>query len=257
MAGAAILPVQSVDGHLGRDRVAGGAGSDHLAVVMGGIGVVCGGTMTGKTGAALDGDHELTVSRPGQGGWLGMAMETVTLVDVQNQIGTGMTGYAGGLLLHKGIVRWKPGLEAVLVRMAGGAVDPDIVGGVVAVAVPVVSLGMADLADAGGWRVYGIGKPTLGVKKLDRPVAAVRGGDILADELAVEQAKGIGVGALRRLRAGYRVNIGGGDAPLDDDLSRGGGQHRESIDRLGLAMHQDEAASGMPGALVAPGRLRP
>lgn len=213
--------------------------------------------VAGETVTTGDIDHVRPRGRGGQVGRRGVAVITDALMDIQHPVAARVAGGALCLTAHKGAMGREARLEAILVGMAGGAVDPDIMGGVGAAAVPIVRLGMADLADAGGRAVGGIDKAALGIKKFDLPLPAAGGGDHLADELAIEQAKGVRLPAVRGLGTVRGTDVAGTDGALDDDLAGGGGQHREGVDGIGLVQHQDEAAARGAGALVVPDACRP
>lgn len=186
-----------------------------------------------------------------------MAMIAVTLVDTHYPVGRVMTTGALRLAADQEVMGGKSGLEAVLMRMTGCTVGSRVVIGIASCVFPVVGLGVAYLADAGGRSVYDISKSALGVKELNLPFAAAWGCDSLADVLTIEKTKGVGLRTSRGLGTGRGVDVPCGKDAFDDDLSGGGGDHREGIEGLRRIVHQDEAPAWGAGALVTPCACRP
>lgn len=149
------------------------------------------------------------------------------------------------------------GFESILVRMTGGAVGVVVVSSIAAIGVPVVSLGVAHLTDTGGRVVDSIGKAAFWIKELNLAGPAAGGINTLANELAIEEAKSIGLSAIWRLGAGCGVDVSGVDGALDHDLCRGGRDHGEGVEGLGFVVDQNETAAWVAGTLVAPQILRP
>lgn len=110
--------------------------------------------------------------------------------------------------------------EAVAVEVAGCAIGVIVMGGIPAIVVPIVSKGVAGLAHA-GWRgAGGVDKATFGVKKLNRPGSTGRGGDGIANILAIQQAKAVGACAIWRLGTVRSTDVAQADKAFDYDLGR-------------------------------------
>lgn len=118
-----------------------------------------------------------------------------------------MTGDALGLGTDKGIMGRKLRFESILMGVTACTVYANVVSGIAAICIPVVGQGVTDLAYTGGRRAYGVGKAAFWIKEFNLAGATTWGINSFTDELAIEQPKGIGLGAIGGLWAGSGTDV--------------------------------------------------